>query len=222
MPRLFAAIVAALLLAAPAADAADPELSGFLTDYSMLEPGPKDGVDLIWMNPEYKFPDHLRNFGSILIEPVTVYLNEDGKDRGIPIEELNKLANSFRTEVVNALSDRYVLAEQPGPGVLRVFFAITDIDTSMPVLDTITSVMPTARALSFVKSLVTGDHSFVGSASIEGLLIDGRTGESLVAIVDRRSGDKGVFGAVDSMEDVDEAFEWWAQKFRAALDESRL
>ena len=67
----------------------------------------------------------------------------------------------------------------------------------------------------------TGRHTFVGSASVEGVLVDSVTNETLIAFVDKKTGDKGVFGAVDHMEDVYEAFDFWAKKFRLVMTSSR-
>ena len=53
---------------------------------------------------------------------------------------------------------------------------------------------------------------------MEGVTLDGGTGETLTAFVDQKTGDKGVVGAVSKMEDIKEAFQAWAKRFRFVLD----
>ena len=219
--RMAAILVAvALLFGIQPAQAAEPQYSGFLTSYKGFKPGPKGGVDRIWVNPKFKFPADLAKYRVFYIDPITVYLSKDGQRRGIPVAELNGLSIKFRQLLINAIKGKYYVAQSPGPGVLRFVIALTDVEPSMPVLDTITSVVPVARVLSFLKKQVTGKHTFVGSASVEGVIVDGGTNEPLIAFVDKRTGDKGVFGGVKKMEDVHEAFEWWAKRLRKVLDQA--
>ena len=77
-----------------------------------------------------------------------------------------------------------------------------------------------ARAFSFLKKQVTGSHSFVGSASIEGVIVDGGTGETLIAFTDKRTGEKSIGTATDELNDAREAFEWWGKRLRKVLDQA--
>ena len=204
--------------AQPAHAAAKDKFSGFLTNYSSLKPGPKGGVKLLWLNPRYKWPGHFASFKAIKIDPIKVMLSKEGKSRAMDVTELAKLAGDFHKQLIDALKDGYTLTDRSGPGVLRVMIALTDLEPSDTTMDTITSVIPTSRVFSFFKKQITGRHLFVGSASVEGVTLDGGTGETLTAFVDQKTGDKGVVGAVSKMEDIKEAFQAWAKRFRFVLD----
>ncbi len=198
----------------------DAEYSGFLTNYDVLGPGPDGGVDEIWKNPEHNLPADFAKYNAIMIDPITIYLADKSKDRGIDTNEIYRMSQEFHQALIGAVEGRYRVVRAPGPGVLRLIIALTDVEASNPALDTITSVIPMARVFSFVKKQVTGSHSFVGSASIEGVVVDGGSGDILVAFVDHRSGDKGVAGGDDPLEDAREAFQWWSARLRTVLDEA--
>ena len=57
----------------------------------------------------------------------------------------------------------------------------------------------------------------MGAASIEIRILDGQTGQLLAAAADRRVGGKSIGGAVDSWDDVQESFEYWAKQLRYRL-----
>ena len=217
-------IIAVSILCLPVPDGAwaktDAEYSGFLTNYDVLGPGPDGGVDEIWKNPAHDLPADFAKYNAIMIDPITIYLADKSKDRGIDTNEIYRLSQEFHQALISAVEDRYRVVRAPGPGVLRLIIALTDVEASNPALDTITSVIPMARVFSFVKKQVTGSHSFVGSASIEGVIVDGANNDVLVAFVDHRSGDKGIGGGSDALEDAREAFQWWAARLRAVLDEA--
>ena len=130
------------------------------------------------------------------------------------------MSQEFHQALISAVEDRYRVVRAPGPGVLRLIIALTDVEASNPALDTITSVIPMARVFSFVKKQVTGSHSFVGSASIEGVVVDGGSDDILVAFVDHRSGDLVAAVGRQAVQDAREAFQWWAARLRAVLDEA--
>ena len=69
--RIIAAFATALMLAGPAARAADPPNSGFLPDYSRLQPV-KTGLGkdaMRWLSPDLT----REKYHSVIIEPVVLY-----------------------------------------------------------------------------------------------------------------------------------------------------
>ncbi len=70
-------------------------------------------------------------------------------------------------------------------------------------------------------SVAAGTQLFVGRAGIEGEVVDALTGIQLFAAVDRRTGTKDLEGSTDTWHDVQEAFDYWAQRIRSRLAEER-
>lgn len=213
---IIAFVAGASLTPAKAADS--DKFSGFLTNYSSLKPGPEGGAKLLWQNPNYKWPDHIRAFNAIYIDSIKVMLSKKGQGRGVDAKELAQLSKEFHAALINSVKDGYQVAPAPGPGVLRLVVALTDVEPSDTTMDTVTTVVPTARVFSFLKKQVTGKNSFVGSASVEGVLLDGGSGETLAAFVDSRPGSKGIGGVTDEYNDAKEAFEAWGKRLRYVLD----
>ena len=114
------------------------------------------------------------------------------------------------------------MVEKPGSNTLRLQVAITKVEESMVVLDTVSSIVPSAAALSALKGLATGKPAFVGEASIEAKLSDAQTGKLLAAIADRRVGGKKLDAELfDSWSDVNAILEYWAKLTKFRLCEAR-
>jgi len=106
--------------------------------------------------------------------------------------------------------------------VLRVTVAITEAEASNPAMDTITSLIPQTRLLTGTKGIVAGGKpGLVGAASVEAKVTDAQTGMLLLAGVDRRAGTKSIGGSTDEWGDVEEAYQYWADKFRWRLCQLR-
>jgi hypothetical protein len=121
---------------------------------------------------------------------------------------------------VTHLEDDYTMVQQPGRGVLRVQVALTEVQSSDVAMNTISSAIP-IRPVSDLKWLATGTQAFVGSAGIEARIVDARSDELLVAVVDRRQGGKRLEGVDDAWSDVLGAFDYWAQGLDESLAQAR-
>ena len=84
-------------------------------------------------------------------------------------------------------------------------------------MDVISTVVPVGYAISTVKSLAKGKHSFVGEASVEVDIIDARTGEHIFAGVDSRVGGKRIGKGKGKWADVNNALDYWAKVLRYRL-----
>ncbi|MEE9214490.1 MAG: DUF3313 family protein, partial [Thermodesulfobacteriota bacterium] len=97
----------------------------------------------------------------------------------------------------------------------------TEAGKSNVGLNIFSTIVPQAILLSGAKKLATGTNSFVGAASVEGKITDSNTGEILAAMVDRRAGGKSLKGAMNAWNDVEQAFQYWAERLSQRLREMR-
>lgn len=213
------AIIAALLLSACSSRqelAVSP--SGFLGDYSKLTPGGEGYAVMLW----YKKDIDLRPYDKVILDPVRVYLKGEAANRGIEPQELAELTKFYEAELMTALTrgNGYARTSTPGPGVLRIRVAITDVVPGNAVMGTLSSINPVGLAISGGYYAVQGTHLHVGQAATEIEILDSATGERLAASVDRRSGGKAPFKG--SLDDAKEAFEFWANRLRMRLDAGRF
>ena len=189
---------------APAA----PPPSGFLgSDYSLLAAPAADSGQkamLVYTNPTANFSQ----YNKIMIAPVTFWGGDDTK---VSAADQQALCDYFFNVLHKDLSKNFVIVDQPGPGVVKFSAALTDASSAVPVLRTISIVVPQARALSTIKMAATGTYAFVGSAEGEAKLTDSVTGQLLAAWADKRVGGVSLKNAdVFTWGDADNAMDYWA------------
>lgn len=195
------------------------EPSGFLGDYSQLRKGEGDEAALVYINPQADWAA----YDKVLIDPVSILVEGGRKSafRKVSREDLQMLADYLHTCIQTQMAMNYRIADQPGPGVLRIRAAITEAKGSKIVLDTLSNVMPPMIALSAAQRLAVGTNLAVGRAGVEAEILDSLSGERLAAVVDRRAGRKVLRGKLDTWDDVREAYSHWAEKLRMRLLEER-
>ncbi len=188
--------------------------SGFLENYPEFKSGPTGGADFVYMKEGVDFSV----YNKIMMDHVVLYFKDDAKYKGIHPEELNEMSNEFHKAIADNLEGAYPLVDKPGPDVMRLRIAVTDVVANKPGMGTISTVMPIGLALSTIKKGVTGRHTGVGQASIEAEILDSMTNERIAAAIDTRPGGKiegfTKWGAVKG------AFKFWAKRLRTWLDET--
>ncbi len=186
-----------------------PESAGFLTDYDRLEPGTSSQAELIWTHPDVDWSQ----YDAILLDPVTVWASVEEQNRHLSPEDAQLLANAFYEMVSDRVAQEWKLATGPGPGVLRVQVAIVRLDSRKLVLDVVSSVVPQARALNTLQSMLTDRVAFTGQAAIEARISDAATGEVLLEGADRRMGKLILTPEqVKTWGDVHDIFSYWTDR----------
>jgi hypothetical protein len=214
--RIGAVLASALLFAGCAASGMKTvEKTGFLGDYSQLSPGGENRAALVYIKPGAD----LKPYNKLMFERVVVLLSDSADYRAIDPTTLKELADYYQNAIFAAVKDGYEIVAQPGPGVLRVRVAITEIKPSKPVANTLSTITPPGMLISSVTKLASDENLGTGEAGTEFELLDAMTGERLAAAVDRRQGGKGVFRG--KWDDTRDAFDYWAKRFRQRLDEAR-
>jgi Protein of unknown function (DUF3313) len=211
---LLALILLAITACATTQQANTVERSGFLDDYSMLQKGGGDSEAILrYVNPVADW----KHYTKVMIDPIQLWMGEGSSLRDIPQEDRIRLTSLLLGKLQNALLADYRIVREAGPHVMRLSVALTEAEASHPVLDTISSVLPTGYLISGTKSLATGTGTFVGSASVEAKMTDAELGTLLAAAVDRRGGAKSLSGVTSEWNDVEESFEYWASTLRYRL-----
>jgi hypothetical protein len=190
--------------------------SGFLGDYSQLQPGGKDQALLVYINPNARWSQ----YNAVMIDPITLGL---GTDTTVSDADQQTLSSYYYHALEQDLTQQnYTIVDKPGPGVLRLRVALTDASKATPGLRTVSVIVPQARLLGLVKNLSTGTYAFVGSAQSEGEILDSVTGQRLAAAVDHRSGGLSVKNAaVWKWGDAENAMDFWAHRLAQRLADMR-
>ena len=180
--------------------------TGFLKNYSQLQPGAKDQALLVYFNPDARWSRYTK----VMIEPVTFWGDASSN---VSVEDQQKLSSYYYNKLNEDLSQKFQIVDRAGPGVMTLRVALTDPTAATPVLRSVSVVIPQARLLNSVANLATGSYAFVGSAQSEGEVVDSQTGERLAAAVDKRSGGLSIKNAnVWQWGDAENAMDFWAQR----------
>ena len=188
--------------------------TGFLKDYSKLQPGREGGVDQIYLMQGVDF----KRYTKIMMEPVTFYLKEDAKNKGINAEDMKDLSDAFHRAIAKELEGAYPLVSQPGPDVMRIRVAITGLDQSRPLQSGLSTITPAGLVVSAVGKAATGEWMGVGGASMETEVLDSQSNTVIGSAVDRRPGSK--IDGFTTWGGAKAAFEFWAKRLRIWLDET--
>jgi hypothetical protein len=187
---------------------APPPPSGFLgNDYALLTP-PEEGSDqkamLRYVNPNVTWS----SYTAIMIAPVTFWAADDSK---VSAADQQALCNYAYSAFGKHLGRNFTIVDQPGPGVMKISLALTDATSAVPVLRSISVVVPQARLLSAIKMAATGTYAFVGSAQGGLKANDSVSGQLLAAAVDKRVGGTSIKNVdVFQWGDAKNAIDYWA------------
>jgi len=198
--------------------------SGFLgDDYAKLQPDPGNADWLTY----FKDQDSLKKATAFLLDPVKVFLIPEAQQRDIDQAQLDKLADTFTKAMKDQLeAGHYTLVDTPGPGVMKLRFAITNVEpnggkTNMALSGSEAVVAHVAVPVPGASELVP--RLKVGRVSIEGEMVDAQTGDVEMAFMTAKSGRRFFSGlnAFKKWGDIDAAFRGWAKNFRQRLDKAR-
>lgn len=210
------ALVTGFTFQAYAASETEQKVEGFLGDlYKDLTPGPEGGAKMRWIKPATDFS----KYNKVMIDSVVFFLAEDSKANGLDPQELADLASGFNLQLVNALKDKYPVVSDPGPDVLRLRFAITDMKPSKPGISGISSVVPIGLGVSLFKKGATGGWTGSGATTGEMMALDSVTGDVIAAGQDERT---AAFGdRFSKWGSAEEAFKFWGERIRLFMDSTR-
>jgi hypothetical protein len=182
-----------------------------LVSPSVLQKGGDDQALYRYVNPDLK----MNQYNKLIIDPVLIVKDAqlDEKER----ENYQKLANNAFVYLNQELQQDYQIVSTPEPGTMRIQFAIIDADSSKPVRNVLSSIMPIGIGLSLVKYAATGKQSGVGEISAEVKVTDAMTGTLLGAALDKRVGGKDPKGIVDTWYNADQALAYWAKQVRYVM-----
>lgn len=172
-----------------ASDAALATRSGFLSDYARLAPTAAGEGARCWRQANVDW----RRFDKVLIARMQVTLKA-GQVKSVDPTDLKMLLDYFHASLAKALAPQLQVVDKPGPGVLVMRVALTDL-TPTKVID---SLAGTATPYGFVAEigsgavtgLPVGATPYLGETGIEVQLRDGANNTILAECEDTEVGRK--------------------------------
>jgi Protein of unknown function (DUF3313) len=160
---------------------------GFLTDYARLQAMPGGSGVLCWRSPGTDW----KQYNKVMFERIQVYL-KPGSTKPVDPTDLKMLIDYFHNDVIKAIQSQAQVVAAPGPGVLRVRFALTDL---VPT-NTAESLAGTAVPYGFVAEIGSGAASgkpagstpYLGQTGMEVQFRDGVSGQVVAECADTEIG----------------------------------
>ncbi len=211
--------------------------AGFLAHPDQLRAIPGDSGAYRWIESNAR----LAQYNQILLERIQVQLASDADYKAVDPIELKTLTDYFRQSIVKALGNAYPIVAKPGPGVLRVRITLVDLVPTKPEMSVVALVVPYATVADVASGAAAGgpvgSAPYLGRTGIAAQFIDGQSSRVIAEYADTQVGRKYV---VDTSQGVgsaittgfsdyakaystwayaQQAFDGWAQQFRARLDQ---
>lgn len=194
---------------------AAPQYEGFLHGYyKNMQPGPEGGAKMRWLKPGVDFG----KYNKIMLDSVIFYFAYDSEDKRIDAQDMKELTDACNREAVDALKETYPIVADPGPDVIRLRFAITDLKQSRPALSAVSSVVPVGLAVNILKKGATGSWSGSGATKAEFMAMDSMTHDVIAVAQDDRSA--GFTERFSKWGSTEEAFKFWAARIKLFMDQA--
>ncbi|MHC4953773.1 MAG: DUF3313 domain-containing protein [Planctomycetota bacterium] len=185
-------VLVIIVVAALSAACKSNEYSGFLGDYSGLEPSKKHPGDLVWLKPGMD----LRKYDYLLIDPIVIMARKGSETDKLSPELKKKATDAFYEILFETIDPYYTVVKKNGPHVLRVRIALTDL-------------------------VPTDDKNMqVGGAALEVEVADSLTNQRLGIAISRIKGSTADTGKAKDKKwrAVEGAFNEWAQSLLDLMD----
>ena len=214
LAALMAPLIAIVLLGAGCAATMQrkveqsPAICGFIgADVcAELRAGAPGEAGLRYVNPKGMFTQ----YDKVMIVVVGFFGSDPGK---VSPKDEQRLTDVVYRNLHEALAKRYQVADEVGPGVMKVEVALLDVEAATPGVRSITMVVPQLRVLSAGYALVVGAYPFSGGGQAAAKISDSMTEQVLGAGVDRRAGGGSLETAAQwQWGDVENAIKAWSSQ----------
>jgi hypothetical protein len=189
--------------------------SGFLSDYSQLKPAPdREGVMLyVDQNAD------LRPYTKLMFDPIQVLVTPSAEQPSLAPDVVQRISAQFEESLRRELAPAYQAVKEPGPDVLRVRTAITNIQPAQPPSSALDYVP--IKAIYNVGREAAGGAPRVAEMQAEVEVLDPAGKRVVAATVTRKGDDHLPQGEQITWESLQPITDYWARNFRTRLDQLR-
>nr|WP_245621545.1 DUF3313 domain-containing protein [Enterovibrio calviensis] len=195
-----------------------PSATNF-TSYEDFQAGPEGGVDLVWARIGLRDAERLKRkiaqYDAVVIDRIYVLTNEEN---ALSDDQITELTTYLSNRLKNKITPYKPVVDVPTANSLRLSIAISNVETPNPILAVTSSLLPVGLGISTISKITTGEHTNVGSATIELLASDASTDKPLFAAIDREAGNKDLSTMIDSLDDAKDAINWWVDRLGQTLE----
>jgi hypothetical protein len=199
--------------------AQDIQSSEFLSDYSKLQESSDEYMDYKFLAPGA--PDKMSNYTAVMIDQPEIFVASNSKYKGMKPDDMKTLADAFRSSMAQALAGTYMVVDQPGPSVLYLRFAVSNLQLKKKKKG-LFSYTPIGFVATTAKSAMTAD--ITKKIDLKGLtmemeVLDSNSQEQLAALLEVRSGTKD---EPASWAELEALIDVYSQRVVCNLDNARV
>ena len=195
------------LLSSGAVLAAEPQYSGFIENYPDLKPDPQNPGALLWEKPGLD----RSAYRAVMIETIDIFIHPQSKYKGFDANDMKVISDTFYKEIVDVLEPEIPVVSKPGPGVLVLRLAITNVHLKKKKRGLL-GFTPVGLIVTGMKDLA-GKRVRLVDATLEAESFDGQTGERLVVLVDTQADLPGKEGEKPSWDQIAKTLRSTAERF---------
>jgi hypothetical protein len=216
MTRLPIAVAAAALLALAGCASPQPHSGAGIRKSYPLGVSDRDEGALVYRAPDLQVGNYTRGF---FLDPVTIYSGSDAEFSGLDEGRRRELAQNLLDEFRKALSEKYLIAPAPGPGVIRLRLTLVDVAISRPALSTALRLTPFGFAMTLGRQAAGLPGAMTGSVTFAGEIFDGGDGRLLGAFLTKQSPPAlDITAGLGDLRAAQLGMRQGAESFRAAID----
>lgn len=209
-------VVVAFLFAGGCTTSTGKNYSGFLIDYSKLQPDPEFEGIMISLDSN----ETLKNYDQFIVDPVSFYLSPEIKAeaKDLDPELIHKVTTYFRSALISELKETYAVVEKPGKGVVRLRIAITGVEVKRKDLK-LYNLIPVSLVLTTIGE-ATGIRNSLAVMNMEGEALDSLTGRRVGLVVQEKAHEVSVKNQADlKAQEIFPLLDYWALKFKRKIDQ---
>ena len=184
--------------------------SGFLSDYSKLKPSKLHDDNLYYQNPKTDFS----KYKFLYLNPIKIHFAPNKKGTTVSPNDLKTLTDYFAQQITKPLDENSkfkFIKEINDHNISQTIIldvAITGLEPSNPLLNIHPATKITAAG--------------VGGASFEAQASDAKSNQTLVSLVETRTGYRMSFGTgLSTWGHTKAVMEYWGKRFRNRLLEAK-
>ena len=198
---------------------------GFFTDESLLQAREGDLLERVYIHPDAA--EKLKAYNAVLVDQPEIFISPESKYKGAKPDQLKLLADTSRLAMMERLeSGGYTVADGPGPGVLYMRWAISDLYLKKKKRGFL-SYTPVGMVVHTTKQAAIKDlwkKIDIVELGVKMEFSDAVSGEIIAAGTSNQGTRKGRDQEEDlvTWEELDAMFETIGERARCALDNARL
>jgi len=188
-----------------------------LEDYRF---GPEGGVDLVWSTKRVRDAETLKTtlqrYDILILDQTWLVVDKQSTSK-LDDKQILATTRSMVAELKARLGHGFKLVDVPDEDTLRLSIALTNIESSLPILAATRRILPDEASGASVSRIVIGQQVNSGRVAVELLVSDARSREPLIAVIDKQFDPLGLDMMLASPDGAKDFISLWADRLWITL-----